>query len=43
MQPDERSVEIIREAARHVSPEFIAAHPEIPWRRIHDAASRVDS
>jgi len=34
MRATERSVEIIGEAARHVSPEFIAAHPEIPWRQI---------
>jgi len=30
----ERSIEIIGEAARRVSPEFAAAHPEIPWRQI---------
>lgn len=24
----------MREAARHVSPDFQAAHPEIPWRQI---------
>jgi uncharacterized protein with HEPN domain len=29
----ERLVEIIGEAARHVSPEFKQAHPEIPWQR----------
>ena len=30
----ERRVEIIGEAARGVSEEFKAAHPEIPWRPI---------
>ena len=30
----ERSVEIIGEAARRVSPPYMAAHPEIPWRKI---------
>jgi uncharacterized protein with HEPN domain len=30
----ERALEIIGEAARRVSPEFQAAHPEIPWPRI---------
>lgn len=30
----ERSVEIIGEAARRVSPRFMAAHPEIPWREV---------
>jgi len=29
----ERLVEIIGEAARHVSPAFKQAHPEIPWHR----------
>lgn len=28
----ERSLEIIGEAARNVSPEFRERHPEIPWR-----------
>jgi uncharacterized protein with HEPN domain len=27
----ERHIEVIGEAARHVSPEFRAAHPEVPW------------
>jgi uncharacterized protein with HEPN domain len=27
-------VEVVGEAARKVSPEFQAAHPEIPWRPI---------
>jgi uncharacterized protein with HEPN domain len=30
----ERELEIIGEAARHVSPGFQQAHPEIPWRAI---------
>ncbi|MCC6682716.1 MAG: DUF86 domain-containing protein [Phycisphaeraceae bacterium] len=30
----ERLVEIIGEAARKVSPEFRAQHPEIPWPKI---------
>jgi uncharacterized protein with HEPN domain len=30
----ERRVEIIGEAARHVSEDFRTAHPEIPWRKI---------
>lgn len=30
----ERRLEIIGEAARGVSPQFQAAHPEIPWRGI---------
>jgi uncharacterized protein with HEPN domain len=30
----ERKLEIIGEAARAISPEFQAAHPEIPWRPI---------
>ena len=30
----ERSVELIGEAARRVSRQFEAAHPEIPWNRI---------
>jgi uncharacterized protein with HEPN domain len=30
----ERAVEIIGEAARHLSDSFKTDHPEIPWRRI---------
>lgn len=30
----ERCIEIVGEAARSVSPEFEAAHPEVPWRKI---------
>jgi uncharacterized protein with HEPN domain len=30
----ERQIEIIGEAARHVSSTFQASHPEIPWRPI---------
>lgn len=32
----ERRIEIIGEAARRVSAEFKAAHPEVPWRLIVD-------
>jgi uncharacterized protein with HEPN domain len=34
MRAVERSVEIIGEAARRVSPSYMAAHPDIPWRTI---------
>jgi uncharacterized protein with HEPN domain len=30
----ERRIEIIGEAARRISPQFITDHPEIPWRKI---------
>ena len=30
----ERCVEIIGEAARRVSAPYMAAHPEIPWRKV---------
>jgi uncharacterized protein with HEPN domain len=30
----ERSVQLIGEAAKHVSSAFREAHPEIPWRKI---------
>jgi uncharacterized protein with HEPN domain len=30
----ERRIEVIGEAARHVSESFKIMHPEIPWRRI---------
>lgn len=30
----ERAIEVIGEAARHVSREFQSAHPEVPWRKI---------
>jgi len=30
----ERAIEIIGEAARHVSDAFKADHPEVPWRQI---------
>ena len=29
-----RELEVLGEAAGHVSREFVAAHPEIPWREI---------
>jgi len=30
----ERRIEVIGEAARHISESFKIMHPEIPWRRI---------
>ena len=30
----ERRIEVIGEAARHVSQSFQESHPEIPWKRI---------
>ena len=30
----ERSLEIVGEAARHISDETLSAHPEIPWKSI---------
>jgi uncharacterized protein with HEPN domain len=30
----ERRLEVIGEAARHVSEDFKADHPEVPWRQI---------
>jgi uncharacterized protein with HEPN domain len=30
----ERSIELVGEAARHISDECQAAHPEIPWNKI---------
>jgi len=30
----ERAIEIIGEAAHHISPVFQSFHPEIPWRQI---------
>ena len=30
----ERRIEIIGEAARHLSDDFQASHPEVPWRKI---------
>lgn len=32
----ERGVEIISEASRHLDPDLIAVHPEVPWRRVAD-------
>ena len=29
-----RELEVLGEAAERVSPEFITAHPEVPWREI---------
>lgn len=34
LRATERNVEIIGEAARRVSANFTAAHPEVPWRQI---------
>jgi uncharacterized protein with HEPN domain len=31
-----RNLEILGEASRKISPEFRAAHPEIPWREMND-------
>ena len=31
-----RNLEIVGEATRKVSPDFRAAHPEIPWREMND-------
>lgn len=39
----ERSVQLIGEAAKHVTTEFREAHPEIPWRKDHRAAQRPRS
>ena len=37
----ERRIEIVGEAARHVSDAFEAAHPEIPWRQIVGTRHRI--
>jgi len=29
-----RNFEVVGEAAKRLSPEFVAAHPKVPWRRI---------
>jgi uncharacterized protein with HEPN domain len=29
-----RQIQIIGEASRRISPEFLAAHPEVPWSDI---------
>ena len=34
LRATERSIEIIGEAAKRVSPAFTDSHPEIPWRNI---------
>jgi uncharacterized protein with HEPN domain len=43
----ERLVEIIGEAARHISEPFKDSHPEVPWRRVtsqrHVLAHEYDS
>lgn len=37
----ERCVEIIGEAARHLSPEFASKHPEVPWTKIQRQRHRL--
>jgi uncharacterized protein with HEPN domain len=32
----ERGIERISEASRHLDPDLLAGHPEIPWRRVAD-------
>lgn len=39
----ERGIEIIGEAVRRISPEFQAAHPQIPWRKIATTRHRPTS
>ena len=34
MRAVERSLEIIGEAARRLTPDYAAAHPEVPWKQI---------
>jgi uncharacterized protein with HEPN domain len=36
-----RNLEILGEAASRVSPEFRAAHPQIPWRDMIDMRNRL--
>ena len=36
-----RAIEVMGEAARRVSDEFAAAHPEIPWRQIVGMRNRM--
>lgn len=36
-----RSFEVVGEAARRVSPEFRAAHPEVPWRVMGDFRNKL--
>jgi len=36
-----RRIEIIGEAARRVSAEFRAAHPDIPWQQMADMRNRL--
>lgn len=36
-----RSIEVIGEAAGKISPQFRAAHPEIPWREITGMRHRL--
>lgn len=36
-----RKIEIVGEAARRLSPEFRAAHPQVPWRQIVGMRDRL--
>lgn len=36
-----RSFEVVGEAARHVSPAFREAHPEVPWRVMGDFRNKL--
>lgn len=36
-----RSFEVVGEATRRVSPEFSAAHPEMPWRVMGDFRNKL--
>lgn len=36
-----RNLQILGEAAKRVSPDFVAAHPEVPWRSMAGLRDRV--
>jgi uncharacterized protein with HEPN domain len=36
-----RLIEILGEAARHISEDFRASHPEVPWRQIIGMRNRM--
>lgn len=36
-----RAIEVVGEAAARVSPDFVAEHPEIPWRQIIGMRNRM--
>lgn len=38
----ERGLDILARAAQRVSPEFKAAHPEVPWQRIAQVGAALD-